>query len=245
MVAGVAFCIGLVAAPPRLAAQTADEVVARYVAARGGAQKIHRLDTIRMTGTISFGPGAPAPFALEMKRPNRMRTEFSFQGTVGVQAFDGQRAWAVLPMAGKTEPEYLPAEVAREAVEQADIEGPLVDAAAKGHKVELVGREKVEGRDCFKLMVTFKSGGVRYSYIDSTSFLEVKAEGRRRAGGDEVLLETLYRDFRDVDGLKIPHLIEAGPAKGPEKQKIVIAKVEVNVPLADSRFERPATGPRP
>ncbi len=245
MVAGVALTLGLVAAPPRLAAQTVDEVVARYVEARGGAQKIRRLDTIRMSGTIAFGPGAPAPFALEMKRPNRMRTEFSFQGTVGVQAFDGQKAWAVLPMAGKTEPEYLPAEVAREAVEQADIEGPLVDAAVKGHKVELVGREKVEGRDCFKLMVTFKSGGVRYSYIDSVSYREVKAEGRRRAGGDEVLLETYYRDFRDVDGLKIPYLIEAGPAKGPAKQKIVIAKVEVNVPLADSRFERPSTGPRP
>jgi hypothetical protein len=242
-------------------------VVARYVEARGGAQKISSLETIRMTGTISFGPGAPAPFALEMKRPNRMRTEFRVQGAVGVQAFDGQKAWAVLPMAGKTEPEYLPAEVAREAAEQADIEGPLVDAAAKGNKVELLGREKVEGpdtagtlnyvwqatgwalasggRDCFKLMVTFKSGGVRYSYIDSVSFLEVKAEGRRAAGGAEVMLETYYRDYRDVGGLQIPHLIEAGPAKRPERQKIVIAKVEVNVPLADSRFERPATGPRP
>jgi hypothetical protein len=245
IVIGLALAFGLGAPTARLAAQTADEVVARYVEARGGAQKIRRLDTIRMTGTISFGPGAPAPFALEMKRPNRMRTEFSFQGTVGVQAFDGQKAWAVLPMAGKTEPEYLPAEVAREAADQADIEGPLVDAAAKGHKVELVGHEKVEGRDCYKLMVTFKSGGVRYSYIDSTSYLEVKAEGRRTAGGDEVMLETYYRDYRDVGGLKIPYLVEAGPAKRPEKQRIVIDKIEINVPLADSRFERPSARSRP
>jgi hypothetical protein len=241
---GMALALGL-APGPRLAGQTVDEVVARHLEARGGVQKIHRLDTIRMTGTISFGPGDPAPFALEMKRPNRMRTEFNFQGSVGVQAFNGQKAWTVLPMAGKTEPEFLPAEVAREAAEQADIEGPLVDAASKGHKVELVGREKVEGRDCFKLMVTFKSGGVRYSYIDSVSFLEVKAEGRRMGGGDEVLLETFYRDYRDVDGLKIAHMVEAGPAKRPEKQKIVIEKVEVNVPLDDARFERPSAARRP
>jgi outer membrane lipoprotein-sorting protein len=242
---GMALALALGAGAPRVAAQTVDEVVARYIEARGGASKIHGLNTIRMTGTISFGPGEPAPFTLEMKRPGRMRTEFAFQGAVGVQAFDGQKAWAVLPMAGKSEPEYLPDEVGREAAEQADIEGPLVDAAAKGNKVELLGTEKVEGRDCFKVMVTFKSGGVRYSYIDAVSFLEAKAEGRRTAGGDEVMLETYYRDYRDVDGLKIPYRVEAGPARRPERQKIVIDRVEVNVPLDDTRFERPLAARRP
>jgi hypothetical protein len=232
--------LAFVLSAPLTYAQTLEEVVARHLESRGGAEKIRALNTIRMSGTIAFGPGDPAPFALEMKRPNLMRTEFSFQGAVGVQAFDGQKAWAVLPMAGKTEPEYLPAEVAREAAEQADIEGPLVGAAAKGHKVELVGREKVECRDCFKIMVTFKSGGVRYSYLDATSFVELKAEGRRTAGGDEVLLETYYRDYRAVSGLQIPHRIEAGPAKRPEKQTILIQKVEVNIPLDDSRFALPA-----
>ena len=174
-----------------------------------------------------------------------MRTEFTVQGMAGVEAFDGQKAWAVLPMAGKTEPEFLPPEVWREAAEQSDIEGPFVDAAAKGNKVELLGNEKVEGHDCFKLAVTFKTGGVRYSYIDSVSFLEVKAEGRRMAGGDEVMLETYYRDYRPVEGLKIPYLIEAGPAKRPEKQKIVFQKVEINVPLDDARFERPTAARRP
>lgn len=174
-----------------------------------------------------------------------MRTEFISQGAAGVQAFDGQKAWAVLPMAGQSEPEYLPPEVGREAAEQADIEGPLVDAAAKGNKVELSGTEKVEGRDCFKLTVTFKSGGVRYSYIDAVTFLEAKAEGRRTAGGDEVMLETYYRDYRDVDGLKIPYRVEAGPAKRPERQKISIEKVEVNIPIDDQRFERPNTARRP
>jgi outer membrane lipoprotein-sorting protein len=194
---------------------------------------------------MSFGLGTPAPFVLEMKRPGRMRTEFVSQGLAGVQAFDGQRAWAVLPMAGQSEPEYLPPEVGREAAEQADIEGPLVDAAAKGNKVELSGTEKVEGRDCFKLTVTFKTGGVRYSYIDAVTFLEAKAEGRRTAGGDEVVLETYYRDYRDVEGLKIPYRVEAGPAKRPERQKILIEKVEINIPIDDRRFERPSAARRP
>lgn len=229
----------LAATPARLGAESVDEILSRHVEARGGHQKIQELTSVRMTGTIAFGPGQPAPFSLQMRRPNKMRTEFVFQGMTGIQAFDGERAWAVLPMAGKTEAEYLPAEAAREAAEQADIEGPLVDAAAKGHKVELMGHEKVDGRDCVKLMVTLKSGTVRYVYLDAATFLEVKGEGRRMAGGDEVMLETYYRDYRDVGGLKLPFLIEAGPAKRPEKQKIVLDRIELNVLLRGTEFDRP------
>jgi hypothetical protein len=230
----------LAATPARVGAETVEEILNRYLEARGGRERIQDLTSVRMTGTIAFGPGQPAPFRLEMKRPNQMRTEFKFQGMTGVQAFDGERAWAVLPMAGKTEPEYLPDEASREAAEQADIEGPLVNAAAKGHKVELLGHEKVEGRDCLKLMVTLKSGAVRYVYLDAATLLEAKGEGRRRAGGDEVMLETYYRDYRDVQGLKLPFLIEAGPAQRPEKQKIVLDTIELNVPLRSVDFERPA-----
>jgi len=230
----------LAAPPARLGAESVAEVLSRHIEARGGRQKIQELTSVRMTGTIAFGPGQPAPFLLQMRRPNKMRTEFVFQGMTGIQAFDGERAWAVLPMAGKTEPEYLPAEASREAAEQADIEGPLVNAAAKGHKVELLGHEKVDGRDCVKLMVTLKSGTVRYVYLDAVTFLEVKGEGRRMAGGDEVMLETYYRDYRDVGGLKLPFLIEAGPAKRPEKQKIVLDAIQLNVLLRGTEFDRPA-----
>jgi hypothetical protein len=238
----VLFSAGIVlgAAGGSARAETVDEIIARHLEARGGRQKLQELTSIRMTGAIAFGSGQPAPFVLQMRRPNKMRTEFVAQGMTAIQAFDGERAWAVLPMSGKTEPEYLPPEASREAAEQADIEGPLVDAAAKGHKIALLGHEKVEGRDTVKLEVTLKSGAVRYSYLDAQTFLEVKGEGRRRAGGDEVMLETYYRDFRDVNGLKLPFLIEAGPAKRPEKQKIVLDKIETNVLLRGSDFELPS-----
>jgi outer membrane lipoprotein-sorting protein len=235
----------LLAAPPAWT-QSVDEVLARHVEARGGRQRLKQLTSVRMSGTIAFGEGPAAPFVLLMRRPNQMRTEFSFQGQTGIQAFDGERAWAVLPMTGKSEPEYLPAEASREAADQADIEGPLVDAAAKGHRVVLAGRERVEGRECLKLELTLKSGAVRHVYLDAESFLEVKGEGRRRAGSDEVVLETYYRDYREVAGLTLPHRIEAGPAKRPERQKIVIERVEVNVPLRAEDFAppRPARGQR-
>ena len=236
LAAGVALGIGAASAR----AETVDEIVKRHIEARGGREKLQALFSVRMTGSIAFASGQPAPFVLLMRRPNKMRTEFVFQGMTGVQAFDGERAWAVLPMAGKTEPEYLPPEASREAAEQADIEGPLVDFAAKGHKIVLLGHEKVAGRDSVKLEVTLKSGAVRYVYLDAATFLEVKGEGRRRAEGDEVMLETYYRDYRDVDGLKLPFVIEAGPAKRPERQKIVLDRIETNVLLRGTDFEMPS-----
>jgi hypothetical protein len=220
-----------------------DDIVARYVEARGGLARIRALKSLRMTGTIAFGPSEPAPFLLEMKRPNRMRTSFRFGGQTGIQAFDGTRAWGVLPMAGKTEAEFLPDEASREAAEQSDIEGPLVDAAAKGTKLAYLGLEKVLGRDCHKLAATLRSGTLRYFYLDAATGLEAKSEGKRRAGSDEVVIETLSQDYREVAGLKFPFFLEAGPARRPERQRIVFEKIEVDVLIDDQRFER--TRPRP
>jgi hypothetical protein len=224
-------------APPRV-----EEILARYVEARGGLARIRALESFRMTGTLAFAGGPPAPFVLEMKRPRLMRTEFRFAGQVGVQAFDGERAWALLPMAGSTTPEFLPDEASREAADQADIEGLLVDPAAKGTKVVYVGVETVAGRDCHKLEATLKSGAVRHVYLDVGTYLEAKSAGKRRAGEEEVVIETLSRDYREVGGLKLPFLIEAGPAGRPERQRITLEKVELDVPLDASRFRRP--GPR-
>lgn len=232
--------LALTAAPAPAA--DLDEILARYVEARGGLDRIRAIKSLRMTGTIAFGPSEPAPFLLEMKRPNRMRTSFRFAGQTGIQAFDGTRAWGLLPMAGKAEAEYLPEDASREAAEQSDLEGPLVDAAAKGTKLTYVGMEKVLGRDCHKLQATLKSGAVRTFYLDAKTGLEAKSEGKRRAGSDEVVIETLSQDYREVAGLKFPFFLEAGPARRPERQRIVFEKIEVDANIDDLRFERPRPG---
>jgi outer membrane lipoprotein-sorting protein len=235
--AALFFGVGGAAVPAEIGVE---EILTRYAAARGGLERIRRIQSLRMTGTIAFDPAPASPFKLEMKRPNKMRTEFRFAGATGVQAFDGRQAWVVMPMAGKSEPEFLPEEASREAAEQADIEGMLIDAAAKGTKVAYVGPSKVAGRDCHKLSATLKSGSVRYVYLDAATFLEAKSEGRRRAGGEEVMIETLSQDYREVDGLKVPFMLEAGPAGRPERQRIVLEKVEFEVPIEDRRFQASA-----
>ena len=117
-----------------------------------GSSKLHSVQSLRLTGTMEL-PGVSAPFVLELARPGRMRTEFTVEGQKGVRAWDGRTAWEQLPLPGER-PRPMSPEDAAEARAQADVDfSPLVDAAAKGYTIELIGRDRLPGGDTWKLVV--------------------------------------------------------------------------------------------
>jgi hypothetical protein len=127
---------------------------------------------------------------------------------------------------------------------QADLEGPLADYQAKGLEVELLGRETVDGKEAFKIQVTRKDGNVEHYYLDARSYLPVKVEVKRAAGGGEVEGETRIGGYRPAGGILWPHVIENGARGRPEKQKITVEAIEVNPVIDDARFRMPgAAGP--
>jgi hypothetical protein len=137
---------------------------------------------------------------------------------------------------------------------QADLDGPLVDYATKGTKIELVGMEKVEDRDTYKLKLTMKNGSAIHVWIDAQTFLEAKIEGQpRRLDGTDHPVEVYFRDYRTVDGLQIPYVLEtrvlpvAHTALGFKDtpvppEKTFIEKVVVNPKLDESLFSKPEIG---
>jgi len=223
------------------AAQTVDEVIAKSFEARGGLDKLKAIQAMRMTGKMTMGP-MELPLVIETKRPASLRLDVTVQGTVAVQAYDGTTAWGISPM-GTGQAEALPAEAAREMAAQADLDGPLVDSEAKGHRVELVGKEMVEGRDAFKLKVTKKDGGVEYYFLDAASYLPVRFEGKRTVRGAEIEGEGTIGDYKEVAGFLWPHSIQNGAKGRPEKQAITIEKIEVNPKIDDTRFKMPSAKP--
>jgi hypothetical protein len=226
-------------APASVAAETVDEIVARHVAARGGREALAAVRTVRMTGRATAGPGRVAIVRREIARPGRIRTEFEFQGTTGVYAWDGSTGWRVSPLDGGFEPEPLPAEEAKGAAEQADIEGPLVDWKAKGHHVELVGGEALPGGRAHHLKVTLNSGDVRDVWVDAATGLVVKTASTRPWRGLDVALETTFGDYRQTGGVAFPRTIETGVPGRPRRLRIVVEDVEVNPVLDDARFRMP------
>lgn len=223
------------------AAQTADEVIAKSFEARGGLDKLKAVQSIRMTGKMSMGP-MELPIVIESKRPASLRLDVTVQGTPAVQAYDGTTAWGISPM-GTGQAEALPADQSREMADQADLDGPLVDSKAKGHQVELVGREKVEGSEAFKLKVTKKSGDVEYYFLDAESYLPVRVEGKRTVRGTEIEGEGTIGDYKEAGGFLWPHSIQNGAKGRPEKQTITIEKIEINPAIDDARFKMPAAKP--
>jgi hypothetical protein len=170
----------------------------------------------------------------------KARMEFTMQGMTGVQAFDGETAWMLMPFMGKSDPEVMAEDQAKNMKEQADIDGPLVDWQEKGHKVELMGLEETEGTEAYKIRIELANGDVRTYYLDSEYFIAIKQEGKTMVQGNEMEFETIFSDYKEVGGLMFPHSIESRAKGSPEGQVITIEEIEVGVDLSEDLFTMPA-----
>jgi outer membrane lipoprotein-sorting protein len=239
------FLLALVVLVPAMWAQTVDEIIAKNVKARGGMDKLKSVQTVRSTATMAMGPGMEAPGVLIQKRGEMARLEFTVQGLTAIQAYDGKNAWQVMPFMGKKDPELMSSDEAKEVQEMADIDGPMVDYKSKGNQVELLGKEKIEGTDAYKMKVTLKNGDVQTVYIDADSFLEIKEEMKRMVRGSEVNEESAIGDYKEVNGIVFPFAIESGMKGSEQRQKLTINKIELNVAVEDSLFKMPPPAAAP
>jgi hypothetical protein len=222
-------------------AQTVDEIVARNAGARGGAAAWRAVQSMKCSGSMDVGRGVQVPFRLELKRPRKMRLEFDFAGSTTVQTYDGVAGWTLAPYAGRSEAQPFSAEELKAASAQAELDGALIDYAAKGSRLELVGREMVEGREAFKLALTPRDGSRRYVYVDVESGLEVEVESSRQLRGEEKPVRTYFRDYRSVGGLLVPHLLETRIEGAPRSHALKITSVVLDVPVPEARFARPSS----
>jgi outer membrane lipoprotein-sorting protein len=221
-------------------AQTLDEILAKNYQAKGGLDRIKAVNTVRATGTMTLGPGMEVPFVMEQKRPNQTRMEVTIQGATIVQAYDGKAGWMLDPSQGRKTPTPMAEDALRQIDIQADMDGPLVDYKSKGSTLELLGKEKVAGADAYMLKLTLKTGDTIVMYLDADRFLEVKMVAKMKIRGTDVESETSIGDYREVAGMMVAHAMESSQKGAPQKQRMTIKKVEVNVPIDDARFKMPA-----
>jgi outer membrane lipoprotein-sorting protein len=180
------------------------------------------------------------PFRLEMKRPRKSRLEIDFAGKTAVQVYDGQNGWKLRPYLNRDDVEPFSEDEAKSEATKADLEGSLIDYAAKGTQVALEGMDPVEGHPAYKLKLTMKNGDVQHIWIDAQSFLDVKVEGvPRRMDGKMRSVWIYQREFRSVQGLTVPYLYETAVESDPHTHRMVIESVAVNRTLDDARFAKP------
>jgi hypothetical protein len=225
-------------APP--ASPTAEEIVAKYVKAVGGMEKIEAVKTLKRSGKFRGGGGFEAKVLEENKRPDLVRQEFTFQAMTGVTAWDGKSGWKIEPWQGKKDPEPLGEDELKGIVEDSVFDGQLVHYKEKGSTLELAGTEPVEGTDAWKLKLTLKNGDVHYYYMDTDYFVPIKIEFKRMIRGAEQETEATLGDYKAVAGWYLPHSIEQGRKGSPNRSTVVYDRIEANVPMDDSIFKMPA-----
>jgi outer membrane lipoprotein-sorting protein len=185
-------------------------------------------------------PQVQLPFTLEFKRPHKSRLQIEFAGKTAVQVYDGTNGWKLRPYLNRNDVEPFTPEEVKSQSAQVEFEGPLFDYAAQGTKVELERVEPVEGRDAYKLKLTTKDGRVQHIWIDAQSYLDVKVDGvPRRMDGKMHAVWVFQREFRSVQGLMVPFVLETAVEGFPNTHKITIEKLALNPKLADAVFSKP------
>lgn len=218
-----------------------NEVLAKSTAARGGEKAIKGLTSLVKEGSMSMAQGMDLNFTEVTKRPNKFRMDLSFQGMAITQAFDGTTAWSVNPMSGG-KPEKAGGDEVKKMVEQADMDGELIDWAKKGYKLELVGTEDIDGSTAYKIKST-KDGESSFMYIDAVTWLLAKVDKKMSMMGQESEVEMVFSNYQNINGVQMPMLMEVR-AEGQTVMSMTYSSIKANVDVPDSRFAFPSDAPK-
>jgi hypothetical protein len=225
--------------------QTADELVAKNLAAHGGEANIRAITSLRQTGKLEEG-GIVILLSMDEKPADLLRQSVSIQGMTQVQAYDGSEAWQINPFQGRRDPERMGEDDTRDLAEGADFYGPLVDYAKKGSKVEYVGHAQVDGDDALLLKVTLKNGDIFSYFLDPDTYLEIRTERQMFVRGSVRETFTNLGSYKKVNGVYFPFSLEEGSVRSPgNAAKITITKIEANVDIPDAEFKMPAAPKAP
>lgn len=183
---------------------TADQIVNKYIDAIGGKAAWSKVNSLVMKGTIKM-QGAELAITTMVVDKKGMRQEFTLNGMTGYQIMTPDSGWNFSPFQGQKIPEPMTADDVKQGQDQLDVEGNLIDYAAKGHTVELLGKDDVDGVEAYKLKETLKSGKEETIYIDPQSFLVIRDVTKQKANGKETEVKTDLSNYQKLpEGILVP-----------------------------------------
>ena len=219
-----------------ISAQSVKEVLDNHFETIG-QNKLLKVKTMTMSGKI-MQQGMEFPIIMRMKRPDKVRMEASVQGQKIITSYDGESGWTVNPMMGSLEAQDLGPDQVKEMKSMGDMDGDLYDYEAKGHQLEYLGEEEMEGTPTYKLKLTKKDGDVSVYYFDADSYVILKTEATTTVQGVEQTFEQYPGNYKMIEGMAMPFNITS-KYQGMTMLEIVIDTVEIDKEVPDSLFVRP------
>ena len=212
-------------------AQTADEVIDKYIDAIGGKAKWLSFNSLKVEGQIE-GQGISIPFTMQVINNKAFRMDMEFQGTKIIKIVTPQAGWSMNALQGQSALQPISQEDLKTEVDDLDIQVQLIDYAQKGHKVEMLGKDEADGNEYFKVKLTTKAGNDKVYFIDTKTYLPYKVENTMNVHGQEVKAEVKFLDYQTLEnGVKLAFKQEMGP------MMMVTKKITVNPVIDESIFK--------
>lgn len=211
-------------------AQTVDDVINKHVAALGGKEKLSKIQNVVMEGSLNI-QGTEISLTVTQVHNKLNRQDITAMGMHGFDMMTDTEGWQYMPFQGMQKPEPKTADEVKKSQSDLDIAGPLVDYAAKGHKAELLGKEDVEGTECYKIKVTLAAGKEVTFFIDPTSNMIIRTKETRKFNGQDTELQTDFSDYKEVEGVKMPFSITQ------QFGTVLFSSIKVNQTIPESAYK--------
>lgn len=229
-------------------AQTADEIIAKFFENTGGLAKWKAVQGIKMSAKVNQ-QGMEIPLAIVNLKDGRQMTVITFQGKeIKQSVYDGTTLWGHNFMNMKAEKSDAEATENFKANMGSDFPMPFVTYKEKGYKVELLGKETIDGTETFKVKLTKKpikvdgqpKDNIEFYYFDTENYVPLVVESEITSGPQKGKMgQGKMSDYQDVNGLLFPFSLAQG-VKGEGSQPLTITKVELNPKVEDKEFAFPA-----
>ncbi len=210
-------------------AQTADEIVQKHINAMGGAEKLKKLKTVTMEGSMNV-MGNDVSVKIFQENNKGMRQNISISGMDGYTIVTPTEGWSYMPFMGQTAPEAVPEADLKQSIDDLDLESALLNYKEKGHTVSYEGTEDIAGTACYKLKVNRKNSGESLMFLDPSTYYIVRSVVKREAMGQTIDMQSDLSDYRDVEGYKMPFAITQ------QYGTVNFSSIKINEKLPDDIF---------
>jgi hypothetical protein len=211
-------------------AQTVDDIISKHIEAIGGKAAWQKVNSVKLSGVVS-AQGTDINITMMGVQNKGARMEITMMGMTGYSINTPTDGWVYMPFSGQQKPEALTPDQVKFQQDELDFQGVLVDYKSKGTTAELIGKEDVEGSECWKIKLTLKSGKVITDFFDPDSYYLIREIHKATVDGKEQSQTIDYSNFQKLpEGITFPMTMNNGNGD------FVIKKTEINVPVADSLF---------
>jgi len=210
-------------------AQTADEVIDKYIAAIGGKEKWKQINSVKIDGQIEV-QGLEIPFTMQAVNGKGARVDAEFQGQKIIDITTPTQGWSQNPLAGKSTLQPLSEEELKEKLDDLDIQDPFIDYKEKGSVVEALGKDEEDGNEYFKIKITTKNKNEKTYFFDLKTNLVYKIESTTKQQGQDVKMTSKPLDYKDTGfGVIMAYKVDMGGM-------MMVSKMVTTNPTVDEKI---------